>query len=141
MKCSCGKKFTLTRTRFWGATLRCDDCNRRISSNEMEIIKYLENIGEEYNRQYRFKECRTSRPLPFDFYLPKRNLCIEVQGEQHYNEIPIWKSRGGLKSTQLRDTIKREYCNENGIVLIEISYKDIKNKSYVDKLNKILKQQ
>lgn len=25
-------------------------------------------------------------PLPFDFYLPKHNCCIEYQGRQHYSE-------------------------------------------------------
>lgn len=30
--------------------------------------------------QHKFKNCRDIRPLPFDFYLPKLNTCIEYDG-------------------------------------------------------------
>ena len=34
--------------------------------------------------QHRFKDCVDKIPLPFDFYLPDYNTCIEFNGIQHY---------------------------------------------------------
>lgn len=141
LQCCCGQDFSISRARFWNSSLRCDLCKRKLSTNEIMVKNYLDSIGERYIRQYRFVGCRDKRPLPFDFYLPQRDICIEVQGEQHYFEIPIWVNRGGLNGTQMRDAIKRDFCAQNEISLVEISYKEIKDKSYIDKLNKILKPQ
>ena len=40
-----------------------------------------------FESQKRFKDCKDKRQLPFDFYLPSYNVCIEYQGEQHYRPI------------------------------------------------------
>ena len=61
----------------------------------------------------------------FDFYLPDYNLAIEYQGEQHYRDNGFFKDK--LEVIQRRDEIKRKYCQENNIKLLEISYKDFKN--------------
>lgn len=37
-----------------------------------------------FEEQKTFPGCRDQLPLRFDFFLPKYNLVIEVQGEQHY---------------------------------------------------------
>ena len=115
----------------------CPYCN--ISKGEDEIEKYLIKNNYIYKREYKFEKClniETNKKLPFDFYLPNINKCIEFQGEQHFKEMgKYFESRnGGLKKRKERDKIKKEYCVNNNIELIEISYKDINN------INKILKQ-
>lgn len=141
VRCECGNDFVISRHRFWDSSLRCQECKKRISKNELAVKQFLDDIGIEYKQQYRFTDCKNKKPLPFDFYIGSKNLCIEVQGEQHYYEIPIWTNRGGLNGTQKRDKIKKDYCLQKGISLLEISYIEIKNNSYKDKLSKILKQQ
>lgn len=62
------------------------------------------------------------RPLPFDFYLPEYNICIEYDGEQHNRSV---KHFGGDKAFYTRikhDNIKNEYCKNNGISLLRIPY-------------------
>jgi hypothetical protein len=115
----------------------CPYCN--ISKGEDEIEKYLIKNDIEYLREYRFNDCvnpKTNRKLPFDFYLPKNNLLIEYQGEQHFKKMGDYfeNKNGGLKSRQERDLIKNQYCLNKNIKLLEISYLDFNN------INKILKE-
>jgi very-short-patch-repair endonuclease len=75
-----------------------------------------------FEPQKRFDGCRGVRNrLPFDFYLPAQNLVIEYQGRQHF-EDSSWGGEAGLAERQRLDTIKREYCTNNGIKLLEIRY-------------------
>lgn len=99
------------------------------SKGEKKIRKLLTEMNIDFIEQKRFKDCRDKNPLPFDFYLPKYNLCVEYQGEQHY--IPIKRGniskeqmKENLKKVQKRDRIKHKYCKEKGILLLEIKYTD-----------------
>ena len=68
------------------------------------------------------------RPLPFDFYIPQYNLCIEFDGKQHF--IPTdFKSNSTeeeklkyFELVQMRDNIKTDYCKNNNINLLRIKY-------------------
>ena len=68
-------------------------------------------------------DCKYKQPLPFDFYLPQKNICIEFQGEQHYKERSLYYS----EDIVIRDNIKKEYCKKNNIKLIIIPYTAIDN--------------
>jgi len=103
----------------------CPICNSSVGENKVAEILECNNIT--YIRQARFKNCRLEQPLRFDFYLPSYNICIEYQGEQHY--FPVNFRGKGYKNFvrdfelgQKRDNIKREYCKENNILLIEVPY-------------------
>ena len=99
----------------------CPKCN--FSKGELKIEKYLKNNEIQYIAQKRFKNCKYKYTLPFDFYLPKLNICIEYDGEHHYK--PIFQDE--LESCQIRDNIKTEFCFVNKIKLIRISYWDFDN--------------
>ena len=103
----------------------CPICSE--SKGEREVRKCLDKIGLYYEREYRFKDCRNIRQLPFDFYLPKYRTAIEFDGEQHYRPIDYF---GGLP-TYLRlkehDSIKNNYCEDNYIDLIRIRFDQIDN--------------
>ena len=64
--------------------------------------------------------------MPFDFYLPMFNACIEVDGEQHYKIGAKIKSikftEQDVKRVQYNDKIKTDYCIEHNIKLIRIPY-------------------
>lgn len=100
----------------------CPLCN--ISKGEDSIKLFLEKNNIIFERQKRFKECRNIRPLPFDFYLPEHNICIEYNGKQHYKPINYWGGEDGFNLRQIRDKIKMEYCHKNNITLITIKYDD-----------------
>jgi len=51
----------------------------------MDIVEdYFERHNIAFEKEKRFDDCRNVRVLPFDYYIPDKNLCIEVDGEFHY---------------------------------------------------------
>lgn len=135
-KCSCGNVFYRSWQEFkYRNRYLCNQCNSKMSNNEKLIKKFLDNNDIDYIEQYKFNDCGNVNCYPFDFYLPFYNLCIEVQGEQHYKYV-----RFGARSIKdsinqfyrqiKRDKIKREYCIRNKINFLAISYIDIKNNNY-----------
>jgi len=96
---------------------------------ERQIRVWLEQHYIKYVFQKRFNNCRQILPLPFDFFLPQHNLCIEYDGMQHFEE-GIGKSFQGKyvftrkmwKSLSERDDIKSQWCLENNIKLLRIAY-------------------
>jgi len=98
------------------------------SRQEKFIQRYFIENDIKYIRQHRYVDCRNIRPLPFDFYLPDYNMCVEFDGEQHFRQHKIWKN---LEYTQKHDQIKNIYCEENNIKLLRIKY----NENIIDKLN------
>jgi len=103
----------------------CPKCS--MYTNEQKIAQYFSNRSEDVEPQKRYDDCRDKNPLPFDIYVPKYNLLIEYQGEQHYKPI----RRGSMTEdealeqlhiTQYHDQIKLEYCVKNNIPLVRIPY-------------------
>jgi very-short-patch-repair endonuclease len=87
------------------------------SKGEEMIKQYCVNNNINYEPQKRFNNCRgKSKPLPFDFYLPKLNTCIEYDGKQHYDTRSKYYSKNLIKN----DHIKTEYCINKGITLIRL---------------------
>lgn len=103
----------------------CPQCNA--SHGENDIERYLNQHNISYIGQYKFDNCCNKRPLPFDFYLPVHNICIEYDGIQHF--IPVdfagkgeaWANKQ-FKQVQHNDQIKNIYCKENDITLLRIKY-------------------
>jgi len=108
----------------------CSSCKKSLMENK--INKFLKNQGIVVIRQKTFDDCKNINKLPFDFYLPDFNLCIEYNGKQHYEPIKWFGGEMTLKYIQKNDFIKRNFCEDRGIKYLEISYKDD------DKINDIL---
>ena len=108
----------------------CPKC--KMSKGEMCITSIFDNFGIEYIHQKRFDGCKRFTYLPFDFYLPKYNLCIEYDGKQHFTEVEYWGGKEGLEKRQLNDQIKTKFCKQKQINLLRLSYKD----NIEEKLNK-----
>jgi hypothetical protein len=146
----------------------CPDCNCNESKGEKRMRHYFKDnayliisqhkfknhedkrrvMGNVYISQYHFSDCKYKKPLPFDGFLPKYNLCIEFQGEQHY-KIRFWvniiknrtkyklkplsekelikQAEEKLKFQQMKDRIKKQYCKKNNINYLVIPYWDIDN--------------
>lgn len=117
---------------------RCPDCVVYIGEKEIENILLKYNI--KYILQYKFENCRSIKPLPFDFYLPDCNVLIEYDGEGHYFPVNFGgmdndKALDRFIGQKVRDTIKNIYCEQNNIKLIRIPYWDY------DNIEEILKQE
>jgi len=100
--------------------LGCGVCSG--SSLEQIMKSVLENYNVKFIFQHTIEGCRYIKLLRFDFYLPEYNAVIETMGEQHYYKIDFYGGEEGLKLTQLRDKIKKDFCLNNNIIFIEIPY-------------------
>ena len=130
-KCDCGNIcYKDSNILSMGLVESCGCCGMK-SKGEWRIKEILERNNIEFKQQYRFKDCVNVHPLPFDFYLPEYNICIEYDGTSHYipNTYGSWNTEESVKYTQYRDSIKNQYCKEHNIPLIRIPYWDF------DKLN------
>jgi DNA-directed RNA polymerase subunit M/transcription elongation factor TFIIS/very-short-patch-repair endonuclease len=107
------------------------------SKGEILIVKILKRHKIRFIRQKRFSDCRNKNTLPFDFYLPDYNYCIEYDGIQHFAESNPWFN----KLIPVNDKIKTNYCKDKGIKLIRISYTDFKRIKVIldEQLKEILK--
>lgn len=100
----------------------CPYCKK--SKGEQKIENFLKKNHIQYIHQYRFDDCKDILPLPFDFYLPDCNTCIEFDGEQHMR--PAFGEKTFYK-TVLHDKMKDNYCKWNNINLIRIPHTDFNN--------------
>ncbi len=104
----------------------CPKCNE--SKGEKSIRNYLVGKNIKFLTEYTFEDCRYKRKLPFDFYLPDFNTCIEYDGQLHYPEElldqQIERFKNSIERTQITDSIKTEYCKVNNIRLIRIKYEE-----------------
>jgi hypothetical protein len=112
----------------------CPKC--RGSKGEKAIAFLLQEASIEFIQEYKIKI--NEHDLRFDFYLPKYDIFIEYQGEQHFKAKPYFGGEKGLKRQQQYDNYKRDWCKINNHNLLEINYdEDIKTKlfNYLLKFN------
>lgn len=141
----CGEVFNVRWNQIKSQTTRrCPKCAINTSNIANTVERYLDFLNIDYIKEYRFVDCKDKRCLPFDFYIPSYNCCIEVDGEQHYFENSQTKWRNGknvgeqFEKIKLHDKIKTEYCKNNGINLIRIKYDVIRNNKFKEKINELL---
>jgi hypothetical protein len=119
----------------------CKKCTRLFSNGAKNIFifleKYKNNKKINFEIEHTFKNCKYIHPLHFDFiiwdYFDKNKyMLVEYQGEGHF--VPVDFAGKGIKWAELtfeknkiRDNIKRDYCKNNNIKLIEIPYWDFNN--------------
>ncbi len=112
----------------------CPICKE--SKGEITIRNYLIEKKIVFTPQKRFNDCRYILPLPFDFYLPDYNICVEFNGHQHYLSNHNFGSKNNeYEKIIFRDKIKLDYCLINKIPLLVISYKE----NIIEKLSNFLK--
>jgi very-short-patch-repair endonuclease/Zn finger protein HypA/HybF involved in hydrogenase expression len=105
----------------------CQKCT--LSKGELSIYNILKEMCIDFEQQKKFKSCKNSRQLSFDFYLPEYNTIIEYDGIQHYKPIKRFGGDKSYNQVLINDSIKNNWCRENGINLIRIKYnEDIKIK-------------
>ena len=106
----------------------CPKCNS--SKGENAIRNILDELDVYYEEQFSFDDLKLDRVFHFDFYVNVNNnvLLIEYDGELHFK--PFSQSETSIKKfemTQLRDSMKNEYCKKNNINLLRIKYTEFKN--------------
>lgn len=110
----------------------CPKC--KTSKGENLIIDFLNENNISYMYQKKFEGCIYKTKLPFDFYFPDKNLCIEYDGIQHFMIIEAWGGRDEFELRKKKDKIKNKFCKENNIRLERIKY----DEDTIEKLKSIL---
>lgn len=111
---------------------KCPCQTQSIGSKKIERFLMESNI--EYEKEKTFEYCKNIRLLPFDFYLPQYNCCIEFDGRQHYQIIDRWGGEEGYQIRKYRDEIKNNYCKENDIILIRLRDTDLTQDKFKDRI-------
>jgi hypothetical protein len=134
---TCGNEFYAKPMNFL-ISFNCPFCSE--SRGEKFIEFYLKKHFINYKRQYRIKECKNKKQLPFDFAIfdNMNNLImlIEYDGQQHFKPtnfkgVDNEKAKVNFDKTKINDNIKNNYCRKNNIKLLRIPYTDIEKIDYI----------
>lgn len=98
----------------------CPQCS--ISNPESKCQIFLRNNNIKYEFQKKFQDCKNKRMLPFDYYIPDMNICIEIDGRQHFQVVEKFGGMEDLKRNLKHGGIKNKYCRDNNILLLRIPY-------------------
>lgn len=147
MLCECGKRFKVSWDKIRGrGKMTCPECSKiRESYNEKKVRKILLERDIDFIQEKR-EYIDSSTYIIFDFYLPKYNIAIEVNGEQHYHPvtfggISLDKADKKFKKQVLMDNKKEQYCIDNNIKLIKIPYWEFKKSNkYIKRINNIIRE-
>lgn len=124
--CECGNRKTV-----FGSSLRLgltSSCGCSVRSNgEMKIFNFLKEYHVEFIEQKRFDDCKDTYCLPFDFYLPDYNTCIEYDGAQHFYPVEHFGGIESFNALKRHDEIKNNFCFANNINLVRIPYTNFDN--------------
>ena len=127
IKCkTCGNIWSSTASNLLRGT-GCPKCN--LSHLEKNTMSYLDKNNIEYIYQINYDDLIgiNGGLLSYDFYLPKYNLLVEDQGEQHEHPIDYFGGEEQFRVQQEHDERKREYAKSHNINLLEIWYYDEDN--------------
>lgn len=124
LKClTCDNIFIKNKGDFLHKKSGCNICS---NSYEEEFSILLKNKNILFENHKSFDDLKDAKKLTYDFYLPKYNYLIELQGPQHYFNLyhkPIHDFHRQLH----HDWLKRKYAQKNNIKMLIISYKDYNN--------------
>lgn len=124
-RCECGCEKVLRKKTVKAGYI--ESCGCLASSMEAMVKKILTDNGVKYEEQKTFDDCRDKSLLRFDFYIPSLNLAVECQGGQHYFSVKFFGGDVAFEERKRRDQIKRDWCKEHGVTLLEIPYyEDVK---------------
>lgn len=103
----------------------CPSCyyDTHMSKGEARIQVILDELELEYQKQKSFDGLCYQRSLKCDFYLPKFNLIVEYDGEQHFELTRRSEDNNEqLAYRKHKDIIKDLYMVKNKINLLRIPY-------------------
>jgi len=129
VKCDCGKEYEIyAQNLTQGNTISCGCTKESHGEQKIREILTLNNIQFENQKSFsNFYYSDTNGKPKYDFYLPKYNILIEYDGEQHFKPIFTWDNEDRFKQRQLHDKIKNDYAIKHNFILIRIPYTHYNN--------------
>ena len=132
VECECehGHYYNCNFWNFVHENVRCGQCNVK-SHGETQIYNDFTSFGIKFIHEDIFEGCVYKDYLPFDFVVYDKDcnvVCaIEYDWKQHYEPVRFGsqtqeEAEECFKNQQLRDKIKTDYCSDNNIPLVRVSY-------------------
>lgn len=110
--------------RSYSSVRSCDNFCPVCSASLAERIcgEVLKQLFEKPFKKVKIRDLRGvgGGYLEFDFYNKELKIALEHNGSQHYRAIRPWGGDKQLVKTRRHDELRREYCKQHGILLIEI---------------------
>ena len=125
-KCTCGNYKVVPGYKLRNGTITHCGC-QSMSNGELKIYNLLKENNINFKKEFIFQDLKSpiknTVPLRFDFAIFENNTnnlikLIEFQGIQHYQKS------GRLHDPRENDKLKRQYCQQHHIKLLEIPYWD-----------------
>lgn len=137
-KCACGnfydtaKRHVITGRKHADGhisyTISCGCASRSLGEINTEYA--IKELGYDFNREIRIKDCHAYSPFDIEMIDPKtkQRICFfECDGQQHYDIIDHFHmTEETLQHQKETDQIKDEWCKKNNIPLFRIPYIDYK---------------
>lgn len=120
--CDCGNETIAHAGNIQNGRTSSCGCLEGKSIGERLIKNILIENEVYFIHQKRFDDCKNVLTLPFDFYLPDYNTCVEFDGIQHFKPIEFFGGEDEFERLKTNDAIKTEYCRLNNINLIRLPY-------------------
>lgn len=132
-RCKCGKEIIATGKSLREGSKTSCGCIKK-STGEIRVEQLLEENKIFYAEQYCIYINPKEYPYFFDFVVfnDKKEIqyLIEYDGKQHFsytNYKTTWNTKENFERTQLRDSVKNQWCKDNNIPLIRIPYWHLKD--------------
>ncbi len=128
-ECACGNMIVVEIGNLKrGNTVSCGCLSESVIAKNVK--RYM---IEKYNALTEYKIFRnpdTNRFLPFDIFIPKMNIFIEINGEQHYSKDRFNQTSYEFEGSQKRDKMKEQFAVKNG-KFISIDLRNFNNENQV----------
>lgn len=118
----CSYKFKMKPSKISGSNYWCPNC---VNKTEKKLHEWLnKKIGEKYIIKEKPIDIN-EKSYRYDFTITNLNIIIELDGDQHFKEIKVWKN--DPKKALETDIIKIKYANENNYTIIHLLQEDVFN--------------
>lgn len=98
----------------------CPICT--LSKGEIFIKNLLDSCKLQYKQQYIIKINNSTLKIDFCLFINDRIIFIEYNGRQHYEPVDYFGGIEKFEKQVKRDTLLRDYCKSNNIILLEYKY-------------------
>jgi very-short-patch-repair endonuclease len=145
-----GDKFDYSKVNYINSkipiNIKCNHCNNMFQQNyrnhiiqnkgcplcenrktEKILYDYLITIYSNIIREFKQEWCKNKNCLPFDFCISELNIIIELDGNQHFEQVMNWKTP---EENQKTDKYKMKCANENNYSVIRIIQNDVIHNKY-----------
>ena len=137
-RCNCGKEIIVRGNALRTGAIK--SCGCLTSYKEEIIVQILQQYNIKFQQQYTFPDLKDKQLLRFDFAIFNQNNeligLIEYQGRQHYELNNNFNHNGLL---QIHDKMKKEYCEEKKINLLELNKNSNLENDLINWYNQLIK--